>query len=131
MLMVFNTKGEKKNHQHSQWLIRGAAMTDSRKKPTKESYEIHYSTKKMQLVKNGARTEMEVSELVEKGQLLASLVTAVEEEKYQLIAGENCELSATEESLLAGTAGYPHHVIDSEEKTCMITIEPLINISSK
>ncbi len=93
-----------------------------------DAFIFHFESTKMQLSKNNIIEEVEVSEPVQKGRLLVSVSDECADEGFVLIAGENCELSANEKSILAMASGYPSWQIDDNDQ-CSMTVEPILWIS--
>ena len=104
--------------------------------------EIHFLTEMVSIQDGEETRESEVVQSVSPGQLLVSLVSTEsksgasskkkrEDEHIQLVATENCEISAGGQSILSTVAGYPHVDLKDEgdQKVVTVSVVPLVTVS--
>jgi uncharacterized protein (DUF342 family) len=97
---------------------------------------IYFSTKTINLEKEGMSKPVEISELIKPGQILATLGPADQRQSLPvkqtiLTPGPHTQLSATGDALMASVAGYPTLNKDNagNVETLTISITPLVTFS--
>ena len=100
--------------------------------------EIHFLSETVTIQEDESTRDCEIVQLVRPRQLLVSIAEKDPDSKkkrkemdIRFIASENCEVSASEKSILATVAGYPHVDLkeENDQQVISVSVTPLVTVS--